>query len=97
MSIQAMPACGDIKLPSMPGTRHDTAANEPLGQGTTGMRTDSIESMEAILQMKQCHDPPARYEFSAGPDWNIRNRSNSMTFRHGTIQSDSTRGYADLL
>ena len=96
MSIQAMPACGDIKLPSMPGTRHDTAANEPLGQGTTGMRTDSIESMEAILQMKQCHDPPARYEFSAGPDWNIRNRSNSMTFRHGTIQSGSTRGYADL-
>lgn len=59
IGVQAMPACGDIKLPAVPGTGDDATIQLPLGQRTTSMRADSIERVEGIGGTVQGDDAAA--------------------------------------
>lgn len=57
MCVQAVAAGCHIKLPTVPGTRHDVASDGPLGEWTAGMRADSIQGPKTLFQMKQRDDP----------------------------------------
>ena len=71
MSVQAVATGCDIKLPTVPGTGDDAAANHTLSERPPGVRANSIQRMKAVVQMKQGHDAAACHEFMAGSECDV--------------------------
>lgn len=57
-SIQTVLATGDLKLPTVPWTRNNIAAQASLSQRTACMRANSVQDMDSTVHVEHCKDLP---------------------------------------
>ncbi len=75
-----MTACGDIKLPSVPRTRHNISLDRTSCEWPSGVRADSVQGEKLTVRVEDSDEFFVDDKFATFAHRNIGNSGNSMSF-----------------
>ena len=78
--VQTMTASCDIKLPSVPRTRHNVSVDRSSCERSSGVRADSIHGEKLTVRVEDSDEFFVDDKFATFPLRNIGNSRNSMSF-----------------
>jgi hypothetical protein len=71
LRIQTVPSGRHIKLPTVPGTGHNVSAQLSFGERPRGMRTNTVQSVEAFPTIEDSHNPTGDNKLSPFSNGNL--------------------------